>query len=224
MSRCPSTTFGCPPSHHCPTECFIGQALDGLCVGFILTTETGEILWCNRAAARALSIDPADARNRPLADVLADERLRQLWRDALNCEQTLMCAASMTAPHPLELKINFTHWGNADRHGRAMLFCDVTQERQVQLELSQAVASRLMDFMEDRTPASGAESGALTQLTRKEQQALACLGRGCNNDAIAAELGVSASTVRSHLKNAYRKLGLQSRAEAVRFAVRCGLS
>jgi len=106
-----------------------------------------------------------------------------------------------------------------------MLFCDVTQERQVQLEMSQAIASRLIDFMEDRLPAPETSdvAEAIAQLTRKEQQALACLGRGCNNDAIAAELGVSTSTVRSHLKSAYRKLGLQSRAEAVSFAARCGL-
>jgi LuxR family transcriptional regulator, maltose regulon positive regulatory protein len=45
------------------------------------------------------------------------------------------------------------------------------------------------------------------------------VGQGLGNDDIARNAHISPSTVRSHLKNLYRKLNLGSRAEAVRFAV-----
>ena len=41
-----------------------------------------------------------------------------------------------------------------------------------------------------------------------------------SNDDIAEKVHVAPSTVRSHLKSLYRKLGLNSRTEAVSYAVR----
>ena len=43
------------------------------------------------------------------------------------------------------------------------------------------------------------------------------------DNTLADEFEISLSTVRSHLKNIYRKLGLSSRAEAVSFAARNNL-
>jgi DNA-binding CsgD family transcriptional regulator len=53
-------------------------------------------------------------------------------------------------------------------------------------------------------------------LTRREQDVLHGLALGLSNQAIARRLGVSPSTVASHLKGIYRKLGVHSRLEAVR--------
>ena len=49
------------------------------------------------------------------------------------------------------------------------------------------------------------------------------LGQGLSNEDIARRMFVAPSTVRSHLKHVYRKTGLKSRAEAVRFANRNGI-
>jgi DNA-binding NarL/FixJ family response regulator len=55
-------------------------------------------------------------------------------------------------------------------------------------------------------------------LTTREQEILKKLCDGQNYKAIAEELFVSGHTVRSHIKNIYRKLHVTSRAEAVKKA------
>lgn len=52
-------------------------------------------------------------------------------------------------------------------------------------------------------------------LTPREQEILALLAQGRNNEQIARELHLSLSTVKSHLRTAYRKLGAGDRTQAV---------
>jgi len=52
-------------------------------------------------------------------------------------------------------------------------------------------------------------------LTPRERDVLACLASGASNFAIANTLGVAQSTVRSHLKNLYAKLGATSRSQLI---------
>lgn len=52
-------------------------------------------------------------------------------------------------------------------------------------------------------------------LSRKELEVMRLLARGMVYKEISAEMGLSASTVRSHLHNAYRRLGVADRAQAV---------
>jgi pimeloyl-ACP methyl ester carboxylesterase/DNA-binding CsgD family transcriptional regulator len=53
------------------------------------------------------------------------------------------------------------------------------------------------------------------QLTGRERAALRLLCEGRSNAQIAYELGVAEKTVRNHVSNLYRKLGVRSRAEAI---------
>ena len=55
-------------------------------------------------------------------------------------------------------------------------------------------------------------------LTERELDILKALARGLSNHAIAKELWVSEQTVKFHLSNVYRKLGVANRTEAARFA------
>lgn len=57
-------------------------------------------------------------------------------------------------------------------------------------------------------------------LTDREWEVLDLLATGEGTDAIARTLVLSTETVRSHLKNLYRKLGVRSRREAVEAAER----
>ena len=58
------------------------------------------------------------------------------------------------------------------------------------------------------------------QLTDRENEVLRWLFEGLQNKEIADRLGVSTSTVNGHLHSIYTKLGVESRAEAVRAATR----
>ncbi len=60
-------------------------------------------------------------------------------------------------------------------------------------------------------------------LTSQELRVLGSLGRGLDNRAIAARLFISENTVKIHLKNIYRKLGVNSRVQAVLIATSRGL-
>jgi len=55
--------------------------------------------------------------------------------------------------------------------------------------------------------------------TRREAEVLALVARGHTTNEIAAVLQLSACTVRRHVRNACRKLGAASRAQAVGAAV-----
>jgi DNA-binding NarL/FixJ family response regulator len=66
-------------------------------------------------------------------------------------------------------------------------------------------------------------SEELEELTRRELEMLRALGRGLSNQAIGKEMWVSEQTVKFHLRNIYRKLGVSNRLEAARFAYEHGL-
>lgn len=58
-------------------------------------------------------------------------------------------------------------------------------------------------------------SDPLEVLTARERELLAALANGWTNLQIAARIGISANTVKYHLKNLYDKLGVNNRAMAV---------
>lgn len=60
-------------------------------------------------------------------------------------------------------------------------------------------------------------------LTERERSILEAVAAGMTTAAISSELWVSEHTVKFHLTNIYRKLGVQNRAGAVRFAMENGL-
>ena len=67
-------------------------------------------------------------------------------------------------------------------------------------------------------PARTAEHASGPALSEREERALSLLAMGCSNKLAAYELGVSPSTVSTHLRSAARKLGVRSSAELVRAA------
>ncbi|MGH3396718.1 MAG: response regulator [Streptosporangiaceae bacterium] len=67
--------------------------------------------------------------------------------------------------------------------------------------------------------ASHADTVAAT-LTGRERECLSLLVAGLDTGAIVAQMGVSRTTVRTHLQSVLTKLGVHSRLEAASFAVR----
>jgi DNA-binding NarL/FixJ family response regulator len=64
-----------------------------------------------------------------------------------------------------------------------------------------------------------AGDGSRTHLTAREQEVLERLVRGERTQAIAAGMGISYATARTHVQNVLHKLGVHSRLEAVAFAL-----
>ena len=60
-------------------------------------------------------------------------------------------------------------------------------------------------------------------LTERELAILKAVARGLSNQAIGKELWVTEQTVKFHLTNIYRKLGVANRTEATRYAYQHGL-
>jgi two-component system, NarL family, response regulator LiaR len=81
--------------------------------------------------------------------------------------------------------------------------------------LHPVVAARLMEEL--------ATSAPLEQLTAREREVLALIGRGLANKLIARELGIAEKTVKAHVSSVLSKLGLTDRTQAALFAVREGL-
>ena len=68
------------------------------------------------------------------------------------------------------------------------------------------------------------QTGPTPALTRREREVLQLAADGAaSTREIAAVLVVSRGTVKTHLENAYRKLGVTDRASAVAVALRAGL-
>lgn len=86
--------------------------------------------------------------------------------------------------------------------------------------LSPSIARRLLrSFAEPAAPvAPEAET-----LTAREREVLVLVSKGCRLPELAEKLEISRHTVSDHLKNIYRKLNVNSRAEAALEAARLGL-
>jgi DNA-binding NarL/FixJ family response regulator len=71
-------------------------------------------------------------------------------------------------------------------------------------------------------PAERSENEA--GLTGRELSILDAVARGLSNSAISAELWITEQTVKFHLTNVYRKLGVSNRTEATRYALSRGIA
>ena len=70
---------------------------------------------------------------------------------------------------------------------------------------------------------SSADAAKAAGLTSRELAILTALAEGLSNAAIAKQLWVAPQTVKFHLTNIYRKLGVANRTEAARYAYQQGL-
>jgi DNA-binding NarL/FixJ family response regulator len=87
-----------------------------------------------------------------------------------------------------------------------------------ELQLDPLVARRLMSSLR-----AGPHKDLTAELTSRELEVLRLVGAGRPNKEIAAELGISERTARTHVSNVLRKLGLSSRTQAAVWSIREGL-
>jgi DNA-binding NarL/FixJ family response regulator len=84
-----------------------------------------------------------------------------------------------------------------------------------------SVLRRLVDHYVARPP-SGRAVG-LEELSEREREVLALIGRGYSNGEIAEALVISHATVKTHVRNLLAKLGVRDRVQAVVAAYESGL-
>ena len=89
---------------------------------------------------------------------------------------------------------------------------------------TRAYARRLLATMSGPRPGRPVAQALIDPLSERELDVLRLLGTELNGPAIARELMVSLSTVRTHTKNIYAKLAVTNRRAAVRRAAELGLS
>jgi DNA-binding NarL/FixJ family response regulator len=87
-----------------------------------------------------------------------------------------------------------------------------------ELQLDPAIARRLTASLRSHPRDDGAED-----LTSRELEVLRLLGAGETNKGIAAALGITERTARTHVSHILAKLGLRSRTQAALWAAREGL-
>ncbi|MCP2257546.1 DNA-binding response regulator, NarL/FixJ family, contains REC and HTH domains [Streptoalloteichus tenebrarius] len=101
-----------------------------------------------------------------------------------------------------------------------------------QSTLDAAVSARLVASLPGAGAGAGGGAGARwgsgrrplpDGLTRREGDVLVRIARGLTNREIARELCVEESTVKTHINNAFAKIGARTRSDAVRYAYRQGL-
>jgi DNA-binding NarL/FixJ family response regulator len=74
----------------------------------------------------------------------------------------------------------------------------------------------------DVEPVATHDDDETAPLSERESAVLDAVARGLSNREIGRQLWISEQTVKFHLRNLYRKLGISSRTEAARYAYRTG--
>ena len=85
------------------------------------------------------------------------------------------------------------------------------------------VGSALIDGASRSLQSRSTGSSQETVLTQREIDVLTLIAHGRNNKEIADELGLSANTVKTYIRTAYKKIGVTSRAQALGWMVSNGL-
>lgn len=198
-------------------DCLIRLAFEGLSTAIVLTDMQGHLIFVNRAAHEIFGISPSDV-GRPIQRALRDLSLLVFWSEAYQREEPVMGLVKITDPTEklLRVTVGICRAKEGRLIGRAILACDVTEDRKVALEVTEELARAFLGLKTTLT--SNGNEMNLDALTPTEWRILRLLGKGLSNNEIAHELTMSPNTLRTHLKSIYRKLNLPSRSAAVAFA------
>ncbi len=93
-----------------------------------------------------------------------------------------------------------------------------TLERAIEAVVSgeKFVVPAIQDLLRTKVRIDGSDEA----LTLREHQVLNLLAEGCTNKQIADELKVSEKTVKNHLSNIFKKIGVSDRTNAVIYALK----
>ncbi|HJR38579.1 MAG TPA: response regulator transcription factor [Nocardioidaceae bacterium] len=108
--------------------------------------------------------------------------------------------------------------GDADDLLRAVRACVAGEA-----VMSPGSLRRLLDEFASAPTADRTAATAVASLSDREREVLLLIAAGCNNEEIAADMFISATTVKSHVGALLGKLGVRDRTQAAVTAYRSGL-
>lgn len=138
------------------------------------------------------------------------------WQMPMNYESNQFFSYMRNLSHPKVLMINFpsdlpAHMAEKLKSKNFHLLCDASTNRENLIQkLGTAIRSAEKPHNEDP------QSRLL--LTRREQEILSQLTTGEPNSVIASKLHLSEHTVKNHMYNIFRKIGVKNRLQASNWA------
>jgi DNA-binding NarL/FixJ family response regulator len=150
--------------------------------------------------------------------VLLDVRMPQL--DGLACLDRIRRSHPEVKVIVLSASSDRTQIAAALRHGASAYVVKNIGAEDLPAAVRHAVDGTVFTVVGAPDESAAAED---LGLTKRETTMLKALARGLSNQGIAKELWVTEQTVKFHLRNIYRKLGVSTRTEAARYAYERGL-
>jgi DNA-binding NarL/FixJ family response regulator len=141
----------------------------------------------------------------------------------------LQCLAEIRRRHPDVKVVMLSASTGSDmveealRGGASAYVVKSVDPRDLPATLRQVASGNVFATLGLPDTAPGRSAAEEAGLSEREVTILRTLATGRSNDEIAKELWITQQTVKFHLTNIYRKLGVRNRAEAVRTAYALGL-
>ncbi|MDQ1699842.1 MAG: formate hydrogenlyase transcriptional activator [Frankiaceae bacterium] len=170
--------------------------------GAVVADGERRLVLANRSARGILGVTRQDLQERKLDDFVPTEARRDLdriWARFLE-RGALEGTAPLVGAHQLRRTIQFT------------AKADIVPGRHI------SVFSIVGASQQPSEPMS--EDSRAEPLTAREREALTLLARGGTGETIAQYTGLSPDTVRTHLRNAMRKLDAHTRTHAIAIAMK----
>ena len=80
------------------------------------------------------------------------------------------------------------------------------------------------ELLSPGTASSDMRASPMDRLTHREREVLELVAGGADNLQISARLGITERTVKAHVSNLYRKMGVQNRVEMAMIAYQSGFA
>lgn len=187
--------------------------VDRVCAALMLRDRSSHISVCSTAERALAQIAGAE---RPFDLILVDLGLPD--KDGAeviaaarraNASVPILVVSVMTSEHAVVAAIRSGANGYILKDGSDQQIADaVTDVIAGRYPLSPSLARHLFQII------AGPAPDRAVLLTERETDTLRCIGRGLSYEQAAADLGVSLSTIQSHVRTLYRKLDVHSQTQA----------
>ncbi len=129
------------------------------------------------------------------------------------------------AAHRQRVRDNVAYWQAFRKQAGKLRSVHLGRSPNLTPERLEAAARALAPAIavQSRASIAPAATSDRSMLTDREREVLRYLAMGCANKDICRHLAISLSTVKSHLSTLYRKLGVESRTQALAHAYSLGV-